>query len=417
MFERLDSWLTALFKEQFDLVDPRLTTVKTFVLFLCLIAFCGMVWWISKKSLNLIIPRFTARTKTVWDDIILNRKVVNSFSHLIPAILLNHYAPLVFSGYEKILPFVVGVTDIFIVMVVAGIFSSFFSSIKEIMSQSEKFKDKPIGSFTQLAKIIVYSVATILVISIAIGKSPLYLLTGLGAMAAVIMLVFRDSILGFVASIQLSANDMVRLGDWVTVSKYGADGDVMEINLTTIKVRNFDRTITTIPTYAFINDSFKNWRGMEDSEGRRIKRTINIKIDSVHFCTKEELDRFRKIDLIRDYIEQKEVETKKYNEENQVSQHDLINGRNLTNVGVFRIYITEYLKRNKKLNLDMTCMVRQLQANEYGLPLEIYTFSKVKEWVKYESIMSDIFDHLFAAVDRFDLEVFERPAGSDLRQS
>ena len=234
-------------------------------------------------------------------------------------------------------------------------------------------------------------------------------------MAAILLLVFKDSILGFVASIQLSGNDMVRVGDWVTVNNYGADGDVIEINLTTIKVQNFDKTITTIPTYAFISDAFTNWRGMENADGRRIKRAINIKIDSIKFCSPELLERFKKFDLITNYIEDKQKDISEFNKNHNVNKSELINGRHLTNVGLFRIYIEEYLKNNPNINNEMTCMVRQLPPTEFGLPIEIYSFSKNKVWVEYEAIMADIFDHLFAATSNFELEIFERPSGSDFR--
>ncbi|MBL4938829.1 MAG: mechanosensitive ion channel family protein [Lutibacter sp.] len=309
----------------------------------------------------------------------------------------------------------VGITDIFIIIVAAEICSSFFNSAKEILLQSKRFKDKPIGSFTQLGKILVYAITIILIISIVINKSPLFLLSGLGAMAAILLLVFKDSILGFVASIQLSGNDMVRVGDWVTVSNYGADGDVIEINLTTIKVQNFDKTITTIPTYAFISDAFTNWRGMEDSAGRRIKRALNIKIESIKFCSPEMLEQFKKYHLITNYIEEQQKVISDYNTKHNANKSELINGRHLTNVGLFRIYVEEYLKYNPNINSEMTCMVRQLRPTEYGLPIEIYAFSKNKAWTKYEAIMADIFDHLFAATSNFELEIFERPSGRDFK--
>jgi miniconductance mechanosensitive channel len=266
-----------------------------------------------------------------------------------------------------------------------------------------------------LAKILVYCVAAVLIISILINKNPLYLLSGLGAMAAILLLVFRDSILGFVASIQLSANNMVHVGDWVTVPNYGADGDVLEINLTTIKVQNFDKTITTIPTYAFISDSFTNWRGMEQSDGRRIKRAVHIKMDSIKFCSEEMIERFMKFQLISDYIIKRKAEIEVYNKEHKVDVSNLVNGRNMTNIGVFKAYIENYLIQNPKINEEMMIMVRQLPSSELGLPIEIYTFSKDKTWKGYEYIIADIFDHIFAVARSFDLEIFENPTGSDFK--
>ncbi len=409
------NWVDTILINNLNVSSDKALYIRTAILFILLVILCLFIWWAGKKILNYIIPKATAKTETLWDDIILNKKVINAVAHLIPAIVLNFYTPAIFSDFLFIVPFVTGITDIFIVLVATEIFSSLFDSTKEILSQTKKFKDKPIGSFTQLGKILIYSIAAILIISIAINQTPLFLLSGLGAMAAILLLIFKDSILGFVASIQLSGNNMVRVGDWVTVSNYGADGDVTEINLTTIKVQNFDKTITTIPTYAFISDAFTNWRGMEDSAGRRIKRALNIKIDSIKFCSSEMLERFKKYHLITNYIEEKQKVISNYNENNNVNKIELINGRHLTNIGVFRVYIKEYLKHNPNINNEMTCMVRQLPPTEYGVPIEVYAFSKNKEWTKYEAIMADIFDHLFAATSNFELEIFERPSGKDFK--
>jgi miniconductance mechanosensitive channel len=335
---------------------------------------------------------------------------------LIPVILLDQFLPLLFVDSTSFLPFVLGATDILIIIVSVWILISIFNSIYEILSQKERHKDKPIGSLTQLAKILTFSVGAILIISTVIGRSPLFLLTGLGAVAAILLLVFKDSILGFVASIQLSANNMVQVGDWVTMPNYGADGDVLEINLTTIKVQNFDLTITTIPTYAFISDSFTNWRGMQQSTGRRIKRSINIKKDTIGFCNSEMLDKFQKMELISDFVIQRRKEIKEYNAEHNVDTSTLVNGRNMTNIGVFKIYIENYLYANPNINEEMMIMVRQLPSSEFGLPLEIYAFSKSKEWKVYENVMSGIFDHILSVVPYFDLQLFESPAGSDFQK-
>ena len=389
---------------------------RTIILFSSLITLCLFLWWLGKKILNYIIPKVTSKTKTLWDDIIFNKKVINSASLLLPAILFNYYTPLIFANFQFIVPFLTGITTIFIILVAVEIFSSLLNSATEILSNIERFKDKPLYSFSQLGKIVVYSIAAILIVSILINKNPLFLLSGIGAMAAIILLIFKDSILGFVASIQLSGNNMLRVGDWVTVSNYGADGDVIEINLTTIKVQNFDKTITTIPTYSFISDSFTNWRGMEESEGRRIKRALNIKIDSIKFCSNEMLERYKKYHLISSYIHEKQEEINNYNAENSIDKLELINGRHLTNIGVFRAYIEAYLKNNPNINSEMTCMVRQLPPTEYGVPIEIYAFSKNKAWTTYEAIMADIFDHLFAATKNFELEIYERPSGRDFKK-
>lgn len=409
------NWVDNLLINGLNINPDKIFILRTVILFTLLIVFCLFIGWFGNKILNYIIPKVTLKTKTLWDDIIFNKKVLNAVSHLLPAILFNFYTPLIFSDFPFIIPFLIGITNIFIILVAVEIFSSLLNSATEILLQIEKFKDKPLNSFSQLGKILIYSIAAILIISILINKSPLYLLSGLGAMAAILLLIFKDSILGFVASIQLSGNNMVRVGDWVTVSKYGADGDVIEINLTTIKVQNFDKTITTIPTYAFISDSFINWRGMEESEGRRIKRALNIKIDSIKFCSNEMLENFKKYQLISDYIHKKQDEISTYNAKNAINKQELINGRHLTNIGVFRVYVEAYLKNSPIINNKMTCMVRQLRPTEYGVPVEIYAFGKNKEWVKYEENMADIFDHLFAATKNFHLEIYERPSGGDFK--
>ena len=296
----LRAWLTA------NLGTNKTTT--TLLLVLMVVVMVILIWWLTKKILHYVIPRLTAKTKTVWDDIIFNDRILHSLSTLIPVILFDQLLPILFKDSTSFLPVVLAGTDVLIIMDSVWILVSIFNSVNEILSQDERHKDKPIGSLTQLAKILTFSVGAILIISTMIGRSPLFLLSGLGAMAAILLLVFKDSILGFVASIQLSANNMVQVGDWVTVPNYGADGDVLEINLTTIKVQNFDLTITTIPTYAFISDSFTNWRGMSNSNGRRIKRAIYLNIDSIGFCDDDILKRLCKIALVSDYIQRRKEE-------------------------------------------------------------------------------------------------------------
>ena len=404
----LKGWLTANLGTK--------DTVSTLILVLMTILIVFLVWWLSKKSLRYFVPKLTAKTDTLWDDIVFNDRIINSFATLIPAIILDQSLPILFRNSTFLLPFILGATDVIVILVSAWILVSFFNSINEILSQKEQHKDKPIGSLTQLAKILTFAVGAILIISTLTGRSPLFLLTGLGAVAAILLLVFKDSILGFVASIQLSANNMIQVGDWVTVPNYGADGDVLEINLTTIKVQNFDLTITTIPTYAFISDSFTNWRGMSNSNGRRIKRAISVKIDTIRFCDETMLEQFQKIELISDYLVQRKEEIKTYNAKRKVDASRLVNGRNMTNIGVFKAYIEEYLKANPNINKEMMIMVRQLPPSEKGLPLEIYAFSKDKSWKAYENIISDIFDHVLSVAPYFDLEIFENPAGSDFKK-
>ena len=282
--------------------------------------------------------------------------------------------------------------------------------------QSSKFsRDLPVKVVVQVLKLVLYSVATIAVISLIIGQSPSLLLGGLGAMTAVLMLIFKDSILGLVAGIQLSANQMVAPGDWIEMPKYGADGDVLEVALTTVKVKNWDKTITTIPTYALITESFKNWRGMSESGGRRIKRAINIDMDSIRFCDEEMLDRFAKIQYIAEYLEKKRHEISGWNAERNVDASDPLNGRQLTNLGTFRAYVVAYLRNHPMIHQEMTFLVRHLPPTEHGLPVEIYVFSRDQVWSNYEGIQADIFDHILAIAPAFDLRIYQSPAGSDVR--
>jgi miniconductance mechanosensitive channel len=405
----VDRWLT----QDLGMNAEIAIYLKMAIMATALILICAVVWFVARKIFLGIVERLADRTKTEWDDALVEAKFFKQLAHIFPALIVDYSAPYVFSGFPTIHPIVKTSTEIFIVIVVMWVVIAFLNATLYMLSKKPFLKDKPVQSYIQLAKIINYVIFGILIFSLAFNKSPIYFLTGLGAMTAVLLLIFKDTIMGFVGSLQLAANDMVRIGDWVTMTNYGADGDVIEINLATIKVRNFDRTITTIPTYAFISDSFKNWRGMTESDGRRIKRAINIKISSIKFCSPEMLDRFKNVELIKDYVANKEQELAAHNAEKNVNKSTLINGRNLTNIGVFREYAEAYLLNHSQINTDMTYMVRQLDPEETGIPLEIYAFSKDKEWVNYEGIIADIFDHLLAAIPEFDLEVFQNPTGKD----
>lgn len=358
----------------------------------------------------------TSRTKTKVDDIFLRNKVFERVSLLFPAIAFYVLDDLILAHLNTLRVFLLGAANIYVIMVSAAIISALLKSLEHILQDTRLFKDKPIYSYRQVLSIFNYGIATILIVSILIDKSPMYLLSALGAATAVLLLVFRDSLLGFTASIQLSSNDMVRIGDWVTVDAYGADGDVIEINLSTIKVQNFDKTISTVPTYAFISNSFKNWRGMQESGGRRIKRAVYINANSVKFCSSDLIAKLRKVKHLSVFIDQRQKEIEEYNESNGVDTSVEINGRRMTNLGLFRRYIENYLTNHPAINHEMTCMVRQLQPTEKGLPLEIYCFSSDKNWVNYEGIMADIFDHIFASTDTFELELFQNPSGRDFQK-
>ena len=294
---------------------------------------------------------------------------------------------------------------------IASVLVKTLKALEEFSTRVPYFKDKPIRSYVQLANIMIYVVAAILIFATILNRDPFALLGALGALTAVLMLVFKDTILGLVASIQLSSHDMVRVGDWVSMPKYGTDGDVLEITLNTVKIQNWDKTISTIPTYAFISGSFKNWRGMTDSKGRRIKRSLNINMTSIRFCTDEEITHYKTVELLKDYIESIQSEIATHNDTNRHDKSSLLNGRNLTNIGLFREYARQYLMANENLRKDLTLMVRQLEPTENGLPIEVYCFSNNIEWVEYERIQADIFDHLLSSISNFDLEIFQNPTG------
>ena len=390
------------------------SVVRTIILLIGVIGLSVLLWWGTRKILIKIIHIFASKSKSPWDDLLIEKRFFAAVAHLIPLLFLEGFVNVVFRDFNKIRNFVVKSIDVLIVFVILIAILRLLSTFEHIISKRKRFKDKPISSFFQLGKIIVIGFMIILGLSVVTEQSPIYFLTSLGAMTAIILLIFKDTILGFVGSIQLATNDMIRVGDWVTMEKYGADGDVIEINLATVKIQNFDKTISTIPTYSFISDSFKNWRGMELSEGRRIKRSLNIEVNSIEFCTPELLNKLKRIDFLSNYIDEKETEINLFNKENNASKDFLLNGRNQTNIGLFRYYIEEYLRRNPNINSKMTLMVRQLKPTEFGVPIEIYCFSVSKEWVVYENIVADIFDHLFAATSYFELTVFERPSGKGL---
>lgn len=364
-----------------------------------------------------LFKRFAKRTKNQWDDLIVERKIINKLMHLIPAILVYIMLPLALPRTE--MPTLLGILQmicsIYIVAVILRFINAALNLLLEIYNRKEAFKNKPLKGFVQIIQVLVFFVGFIIIISILIGKSPATLFAGLGASAAILMLVFKDTILGFVAGIQLSANDMLRPGDWITMTKYGADGTVIEVTLNSIKVRNFDNTITMIPPYALVSDSFQNWRGMQESGGRRVKRSINIDMNSVRFCTPEMLEKFRKIALLTEYVDTKQQELETYNKEHNIDGSILVNGRRQTNLGVFRAYLVNYLKSNPDVNKDLTCMVRQLQPTEKGIPMELYFFATTTVWIPYEGIQADVFDHILAILPEFGLQVFQEVSGSDLR--
>jgi len=376
-----------------------------------LLVVCVLGNFVTKRFIVQGIQKFIENSKNDWDDIFLKNKVFNSLSTLVPLILIQYLSVPILSNFSSLIPFVYIVVKVSLVWVITSVLVKALKAMEEVSTKIPSFQDKPIVSYIQLASVMIYVVAAILIFATILDKDPLALLGALGALTAVLMLVFKDTILGLVASIQISSNDMVRVGDWVSMPKYGTDGDVLEITLNTVKIQNWDKTISTIPTYAFISDSFKNWRGMTDSKGRRIKRSLNIDMTSIKFCTDEEIVHYKKVEMLKDYIESAQSEIATHNDTNSHDKSSLLNGRNLTNIGLYREYAHQYLSANKNLRKDLTLMVRQLEPTENGLPIEVYCFSNNIAWADYEAIQADIFDHLLSSISSFDLEIFQNPTG------
>jgi miniconductance mechanosensitive channel len=368
--------------------------------------------FVTKRILLTLLSFLIRKTKTRWDDALLERRVLHRLSHLAPALVFYWFAG-VFPGVESLIH---NLAVIYMLIVSGLVVSSFLNAVVDIYRTMEISRTRPIKGFVQLFQILIIVLLAIFGLAVVTNQSPLVLLSGLGALTAVLLLVFKDSILGLVASFQISANNMVRIGDWIEMPKYGADGDVIDVSLHTIKVQNWNKTISTIPTYALISDTFKNWRGMEESGGRRIKRAVNIDINSISFCSEEMIERFSKYQYITEYINRKKDELARHNQEHKVDTNFLVNGRHMTNIGTFRAYVEAYLKNHPKIHQQMTFLVRQLPPGEHGQPIEIYVFSNDLRWAPYEAIQADIFDHILAVVPMFDLRVFQSPTGHDFRK-
>jgi miniconductance mechanosensitive channel len=377
----------------------------------------GVLLYFLLKYIALRVIKVVARTtSSKWDDILIEQKFFQRLILFIPAMMIYNVGPDTVTDIEGLSRFVQVSLQVYMVFVLTAVISAFLNAVHVIYQQYDIAKVKPIKGYLQVVKIVMYIIVAVLIVSMLVGTSPWPILTGMGAISAILLLIFKDTILGLVGSIQLSALDMVRPGDWIEMPKFNADGSVIEMNLTTVQVRNWDMTITNIPTYALISESFRNWRGMEESGGRRIKRSIQINMNSVKFCTPEMLERFRKIHRLTDYLNRKEKELREHNMSQNIDNTVMVNGRRQTNLGVFRAYAKEYLKHHPKVNTDMTMLVRQLQPTQAGIPIEIYVFSADKAWANYEDIQSDIFDHLLAVIPQFELEVFQEPTGADFRK-
>lgn len=391
--------------------------LDNFIILLIIIGIALLSNVICRHIILRALAKLVKRTKATWDDIVFDHKVTVHISRMVAPILIYVAIPIAFPEHvdSNLLDFLRRLCLIYILAVFLRFISVFMAAVYHVYSEREQYKDKPLKGLLQTAQVMLFFIGIIIIISILIDRNPMVLLTGLGASAAILMLVFKDSIMGFVSGIQLSANNMLKVGDWITMPKYGANGTVIEVTLNTVKVRNWDNTIVTIPPYLLVSDSFQNWEGMRQSGGRRVKRSINIDMSSVQFCTPDMLSRYRKIQLLKDYIDETEKVVKEYNKEHHIDNTVLVNGRRQTNLGVFRAYLTNYLKSLPTINQELMCMVRQLQPTETGIPMELYFFSAVKDWVPYEGIQADVFDHVLAIIPEFGLRVFQNPSGEDFR--
>lgn len=416
VMDQIENWVEAMLVAG-GVGDEAAIYLRLLIMFLALCLVAGLAFLITKQVIIRYIYKIVKKSDVTWDDVLADQKVFNNVAHLIPALFVREFAQIIFIDFPGALPLVIKLTDVYIVLVGLTIILAFVKVFEYWSIQAPAFRDKPITSYFQLLRIVLYVIAGILVLSVLMGRSPVYFLTAFGAMSAILLLIFKDTILGLVASVQMSANDMVRVGDWVEMPKFNADGDVIEINLNTVKVQNFDRTITTIPTFYFITDSFKNWRGMVDSGGRRIKRSLHINVQSVKFVDPDTREHYKKYHLLKDYVTMRQKEIEAFNAEHNFDTSQLINGRRMTNIGVFRRYVEEYLRNHPRIRQDMVIMVRQLAIDDTGVPLEVYCFTNTTAWVEYESIQADIFDHLLAAATFFDLEIFQQPSGRDINRA
>ncbi len=386
-----------------------IASINTLLIFML----AAIVYVVAKRIVVGLLNKVISKTDSKLDDVLVKRRVFERLSLLAPSIIAYKLMPFALTAYPTLANIAESAVLIYSILIATLAIDAVIAAFTDIYHTFSVSKRIPVQSFVQVARLLLYFLAIILIISLLIGESPLKLFAGLGAMTAVLMLVFKDPILGFVAGLQLSYNKMVNLGDWVDIPQHKASGDILEIGLTTVKVQNFDNTITTVPTQALINESFKNWRGMQESAGRRIKRALYIDITSISFCDEERMSRYAKIDFIKEYLNKKQRELDEHNATFNLNE-SLVNGRRITNIGTFRAYILAYLKNHPMINQKLTLLVRQLATADSGVPIEIYAFSADKNWANYEAIQADIFDHLFAAAGEFDLRLFQRPSGADV---
>ena len=368
-----------------------------------------VAFWITEKIIIKLLTKMLQKTSTQMDDILIKHNVFKRLTYVVPALIFYNFA-------YAVPQFTIMIQRASLVlMAIAGlmVINSFLNALNDIYKKTKYHERLDINSYLQITKLIINILGSVVIVGIIINKDTTLLLSGLGAMTAVVMLIFKDTILSLVASVQISSNDLFKVGDWVEAPQFGADGDVVDIGLHTVKIQNWDKTISVIPTHKLIDSTFKNWRGMSESGGRRIKRSLFIDINSISLCSSETLEEYKKFELISEYIDRKQKEVSEHNQANNIDTSELINGRRLTNIGTFRAYIEAYLKNNSLIHKEMTFLVRQLDPTEKGLPMQIYVFSNDIDWVRYEGIQSSIFDHLLAVVPEFGLRIFQNPTGKD----
>ena len=399
----------------FDPAAAELAGIGIGVVLVGLLAFLANL--VAKRIILRVVQRIIRRTPWKWDDVLYDHHVFTRLSHLAPALVIDLLGRGVFHGYGIAETFIQNAVLVYILVILLMVISAILNAVQDMASRGPVGENVPIKGFVQAIKLVVFMIGGILALSVVFGKSPIYFLSGIGALTAVMLLIFRDALLGLVAGVMISVNQMVRVGDWIEMPSNTADGNVIDVSLTTVKVRNWDRTITTIPSYDLISKSFKNWRGMVDSGGRRIKRAILIDLDSVRFVDEELLSRLRRIKRLRPYLEEKLREVEEENKATELDLEVLCNGRRLTNLGTFRAYCVAYMAENKKLRQDMISIVRQLAPTEHGVPLEIYVFTCDTGWVAHEGVQSDLFDHLYSVIEEFGLRVYQQPSGNDLKDT
>ena len=372
-----------------------------------------LAFYVTEKVILTLMTRMFRKTSTQLDDILLNRNVFNRLAYIVPALIFYNFAD---SAPQFMVVYIQRASLSLMALSGLLVINAFLGALEDIYEKTKYYERLHIKSYIQITKLIINILGSVIIVAILINKDLSWFLGGLGAMAAVLLLIFKDTILSLVASIQISSNDLFKVGDWIEAPQFGADGDVIDIALHTVKIQNWDKTVSVIPTHKLIDSTFKNWRFMSKSGGRRIKRSLFIDMNSISFCSVETLERFKKIEILRDFIDRKQKEVAEHNEANNIDTSEVINGRRLTNIGTFRKYIEAYLRNNTNIHNEMTFLVRQLDPTEKGLPIQIYVFSNDIDWIRYEEIQSDIFDHLLAVIPEFGLKIFQSPSGKDFEE-